>query len=114
MRARYTENLIGTTVTADEIPSLIDEVPLLAIVATAAEGTTTFEGVGELRVKESDRLAAIADGVNAFEGGAVVTDDDVSSSRAAIRWQARRSTPSETTASRWRTPSQVLPRKARP
>ncbi len=77
VRARYTENLIGTTVTADEIPSLIDEVPLLAIVATAAEGTTTFEGVGELRVKESDRLAAIADGVNAFEGGAVVTDDDV-------------------------------------
>jgi 3-phosphoshikimate 1-carboxyvinyltransferase len=58
--------LTGVTVAAGEVPSLIDEVPLLAVVATAAHGTTRFEGVGELRVKESDRLAAIADALAAL------------------------------------------------
>ncbi|MGE0440681.1 MAG: 3-phosphoshikimate 1-carboxyvinyltransferase [Gemmatimonadales bacterium] len=52
--------LVATTVTAAEIPSLIDEIPLLAVVAARAEGTTVFHQVGELRVKESDRLALIA------------------------------------------------------
>ncbi|PKQ38605.1 MAG: 3-phosphoshikimate 1-carboxyvinyltransferase [Actinobacteria bacterium HGW-Actinobacteria-1] len=75
VRVRFTERLDGTTITAEEVPSLIDEVPLLAIVATAAVGTTRFEGVGELRVKESDRLAAIADAINALQGGAVATED---------------------------------------
>jgi 3-phosphoshikimate 1-carboxyvinyltransferase len=75
VRVRYTASLTGTTITAEEVPSLIDEVPLLAIVATAAVGTTEFQGVGELRVKESDRLTAIADAVNALSGGAAVTDD---------------------------------------
>ena len=45
--------------TASEIPSL-DEVPILAVAAAAAEGTTVFPDVGELRVKETDRLAAVA------------------------------------------------------
>lgn len=75
LRVRFTESLTATTIPAEEVPSLIDEVPLLAIVATAAVGTTRFEGVGELRVKESDRLAAIADGINALHGGAVATED---------------------------------------
>ncbi len=75
VRVRFTERLDGTTITAEEVPSLIDEVPLLAMVATAAVGTTRFEGVGELRVKESDRLAAIADAINALQGGAVATED---------------------------------------
>lgn len=75
IRVRYTERLKATTIPAEEVPSLIDEVPLLAIIATAAEGTTCLEGVGELRVKESDRLAAIADSVNALHGGAMATDD---------------------------------------
>ncbi|MDP3630150.1 MAG: 3-phosphoshikimate 1-carboxyvinyltransferase [Actinomycetota bacterium] len=75
LRVRYTENLTGTTVAADEVPSLIDEVPLLAIVATTVQGSTLFEGVGELRVKESDRLTAIADGINALQGGALATED---------------------------------------
>ncbi len=53
----YTCALHGTVVEAAEIPSL-DEVPILAVAAAAAVGTTRFRDVGELRVKESDRLAA--------------------------------------------------------
>ena len=52
--------LHGTRVAPSEIPLLIDEVPLVALLATAAEGETVVEGAGELRVKESDRLAAVA------------------------------------------------------
>lgn len=44
----------------DEVPTLVDEVPLLACLAARAEGTSVFHGVGELRVKESDRLALVA------------------------------------------------------
>jgi 3-phosphoshikimate 1-carboxyvinyltransferase len=66
LRVRYSPVLHATTVTAEEVPSLIDEIPILAIVACAAEGTTRFEGVRELRVKESDRLEAIAEGLTAL------------------------------------------------
>jgi 3-phosphoshikimate 1-carboxyvinyltransferase len=52
--------LRATIVAGAEIPGLIDEIPLLAVVAARAEGTTRFEDVGELRVKESDRLALMA------------------------------------------------------
>ena len=55
--------LVGTTVTRKEVPSLIDEVPILALAATQAVGTTRFQDVGELRVKESDRLSALAEGL---------------------------------------------------
>ena len=51
----------ATEVSGAEIPGLIDEVPILAAVAARAEGTTIFHEVGELRVKESDRLALIAE-----------------------------------------------------
>jgi 3-phosphoshikimate 1-carboxyvinyltransferase len=67
--------LSATTVSAAEVPSLIDEVPVLAVVACAAHGTTRFSGVGELRVKESDRLAAIADSLGRL-GAVVRTGDD--------------------------------------
>jgi 3-phosphoshikimate 1-carboxyvinyltransferase len=53
--------LRGTVVAAAEVPGLVDEVPALAAVAAFAEGTTVFEGVGELRVKESDRLASLVE-----------------------------------------------------
>ncbi len=53
--------LHGTRVAPAEIPSLIDEVPLVALLGTAADGETVVEGAGELRVKESDRLAAIGE-----------------------------------------------------
>ncbi len=51
--------LSATTVRADEVPGLVDEVPVLAVAAACADGETVFEGVGELRVKESDRLATV-------------------------------------------------------
>jgi 3-phosphoshikimate 1-carboxyvinyltransferase len=51
--------LTGTVVTAEEVPGLVDEVPILAVAAACADGETRFEGVGELRVKESDRLATV-------------------------------------------------------
>jgi len=51
--------LRGVRVEGPRVPSLIDEIPILAVAAAAAEGETVFEGVGELRVKESDRIAAV-------------------------------------------------------
>lgn len=67
--------LHATTVRAEEVPSLVDEVPLLAVVATQAEGTSRFEGVGELRVKESDRLEAVRAALEAM-GASVRAGDD--------------------------------------
>lgn len=58
--------LRATAVTAEEIPGLIDEIPVLAAVAARAEGTTRFAEVGELRVKESDRLALVANNLQAL------------------------------------------------
>ncbi len=57
--------LRGISVPAEHAPSMIDEYPVLAMAAACAEGITVFEGVGELRVKESDRLAAIEAGLTA-------------------------------------------------
>jgi len=57
--------LKGITVPATRVPSMIYEYPILAMAAAAAVGDTRFEGVEELRVKESDRLAAIARGLAA-------------------------------------------------
>jgi 3-phosphoshikimate 1-carboxyvinyltransferase len=57
--------LRGVDVPAARAPSMIDEYPVLAVAASFAEGTTIMRGLKELRVKESDRLAAIADGLKA-------------------------------------------------
>ena len=53
-------SLRATTVSPLEVPGLIDEIPLLAVVAARAAGVSQFEDVGELRVKESDRLGLIS------------------------------------------------------
>ena len=58
--------LSGTTVDPELVPSLIDEVPALAVAAACARGTFTITGAGELRVKESDRIAALAEGLAAL------------------------------------------------
>jgi 3-phosphoshikimate 1-carboxyvinyltransferase len=58
-------SLSATTVAAGEVPGLIDEIPLLAIVAARAAGVTTLHAVGELRVKESDRLGLLAENLRA-------------------------------------------------
>jgi 3-phosphoshikimate 1-carboxyvinyltransferase len=57
--------LKGVRVPADRAPSMIDEYPVLAVAASFAEGVTRMEGLEELRVKESDRLAAVAEGLAA-------------------------------------------------
>jgi len=56
-------SLTGVTVSAQRAPSMIDEYPILAVAAAFAKGRTIMHGLAELRVKESDRLAAIATGL---------------------------------------------------
>lgn len=56
-----TSQLRGVTVPESRAPSMIDEFPILAVIAAFAEGETRMKGLGELRAKESDRLAATAD-----------------------------------------------------
>lgn len=63
-----TSSLTATDISAQEVPRLIDEIPVLAIAAAHAEGTTRFHGVGELRTKESDRVAAICAMLQALGG----------------------------------------------
>ncbi len=69
--------LRATEVSAGEIPALIDEIPMLAALATRASGTTVFRSVGELRVKESDRLALIAQNIITLGGKAEIQGDDL-------------------------------------
>ena len=58
--------LRAITIGAAEVPSMIDEIPLLACLASRAEGTTVVTGAGELRVKESDRIAAVVSNLRAL------------------------------------------------
>ena len=64
IRVRHSR-LKGVRVPAERAPSMIDEYPILAVVAAFAEGETVMEGLAELKVKESDRLAATAAGLKA-------------------------------------------------
>lgn len=57
--------LTGITIAPEDVPSLIDELPLLAVVAARASGETRVTGAAELRVKESDRIAAVVNGLRA-------------------------------------------------
>jgi len=79
LRIRSSE-LTGISVPPDRAASMIDEYPVLAVAASFANGQTRFRDVGELRVKESDRLAAVAraleiNGVNCEEGEDWLTID---------------------------------------
>lgn len=56
---RRAGTLHATTVTADEVPSMVDELPLVGLLGALAAGVTTVSGAGELRVKESDRIATV-------------------------------------------------------
>ena len=71
----YKGPLRATEVT--DIPSLVDEVPILALAAAKAQGTTVFRGLGELRLKETDRLAAIHRQLGALGVQARVEGDDL-------------------------------------
>jgi len=74
LRVRASQ-LKGITVPASRAPSMIDEYPVLAIAAAFAEGDTFMPGLDELRVKESDRLAAVARGLEANGIPCVETED---------------------------------------
>lgn len=74
---RFAGELRGCEVRAEEIASLVDEIPVLAFVAAHAKGTTVFREVGELRVKETDRLAAIVDGLGRMGIRAWACGDDL-------------------------------------
>src|SRR6478736_5258487 len=69
--------LRGIEVPAARAPSMIDEYPVLAVAASFAEGTTVMRGLKELRVKESDRLAAVADGLRANGVEIEIDGDDL-------------------------------------
>ena len=61
--------------TADEVPLAIDELPLVALLGCFAEGETVVEGAAELRLKESDRIATVVDGLGALGGDLEATED---------------------------------------
>ncbi len=65
---RYAPNLRGTEVLPEEIPNLIDEIPILTVAAALASGTTAIRHAAELRVKESDRIATTAGNLRAMGG----------------------------------------------
>jgi 3-phosphoshikimate 1-carboxyvinyltransferase len=67
--------LVGTVVEPEEVPLAIDELPLVALLACFAEGATVVRGAGELRVKETDRIAAVVDGLRGLGAAIEATDD---------------------------------------
>lgn len=69
--------LKGIEVPADRVPSMIDEFPVLAVAASCAEGKTVMTGLAELRVKESDRLQMMADGLSACGVNLETTEDSL-------------------------------------
>ena len=75
LRVRFSDRMKGIEVPPQRAPSMIDEYPILSIVASFATGKTTMRGVKELRVKESDRIDAMARGLEAC-GIRVEEDED--------------------------------------
>ncbi len=67
--------LTGTVVTADEVPLAIDELPLVALLGCFAEGETVVTGAEELRLKESDRIATVVNGLSGLGADIEATDD---------------------------------------
>ncbi len=68
-------SLKGTVIEGDIIPALIDELPVLALMAAFAEGTTIIRDAAELKVKETDRIAAVTEGLLAMGARVTPTDD---------------------------------------
>jgi 3-phosphoshikimate 1-carboxyvinyltransferase len=67
--------LEGTVVEAEEVPLAIDELPLVALLGCFAEGETIVQGAQELRVKESDRIAGVVDGLRGLGADIEATED---------------------------------------
>lgn len=69
------DNLQGTVVEGDMIPRLIDEIPVIALVATQADGDTIIRDAKELRLKETDRIEAVASGLRKLGANVKTTED---------------------------------------
>lgn len=86
-----TSSLHGTIVEGDMIPTLIDEIPIIAVMAAAADSTTIIRDAAELKVKESDRIAAMTEGLQAMgcritpTGDGMIIEGGVPLRGAAIR-----------------------------
>lgn len=70
-----TSKLHGTTISGDIIPTLIDEIPIIAIMAAVAEGTTIIKDAAELKVKETNRIETVVDNLKAMGCDIIATDD---------------------------------------
>ncbi len=68
-------SLHGTTIQGSLIPTLIDEIPVIAVIAAFAEGTTVIQDAQELKVKESDRIAVVTENLQAMGGSVEPTED---------------------------------------
>lgn len=68
-------SLIGTEISGDLIPRLIDELPIIALMATQAQGTTVIRDAEELKVKETDRIQVVADVLNRMGADITPTED---------------------------------------
>jgi 3-phosphoshikimate 1-carboxyvinyltransferase len=75
LRVRFSDNMKGIEVPPERAPSMIDEYPILSVVAACSTGKTIMRGVKELRVKESDRIDAMARGLEAC-GVKIEEDED--------------------------------------
>jgi 3-phosphoshikimate 1-carboxyvinyltransferase len=67
--------LVGTVVEPEEVPLAIDELPLVALLGVFAEGRTVVRGAAELRLKESDRIAVVCDGLRSLGADIEATED---------------------------------------
>ncbi|MFT6578366.1 MAG: 3-phosphoshikimate 1-carboxyvinyltransferase [Zhongshania sp.] len=76
IRIRHAQ-LKGINIPEDQVPLAIDEFPVLFVAAACAEGQTVLTGAEELRVKESDRIQVMADGLQAMGISAVPTEDGI-------------------------------------
>lgn len=70
-----TSQLHGIRIEGDIIPTLIDEIPIIAVMAAAAEGTTVIKDAAELKVKETDRIETVTDNLKAMGCKVTATDD---------------------------------------
>ena len=68
-------SLHGTVIEGDLIPALIDELPILAVLAAFAQGTTTIRDAAELKVKESDRIASVSENLRRMGADVTPTED---------------------------------------
>ena len=98
--------LVATTIDAAEVPLLVDELPLFALLAVHAHGDSVLRGAAELRAKETDRIEAVVDGLRSLGAHIRATPDGFTVRGVPSRIRAAaRSTPAAITGSRCSAPS---------